>query len=357
MIKLLNRIQIKIVFTLMLMAIVSQYTSLEVAVLVSFGVMALTLIPAYSVKGIARDEVLSRMFSRDLQEKLWPSNEFYVGAQTDPNVAIDQELIEIPQDEDGRAKTVRNPTQFPLPTYSEADTKKSYGSELIATLPQRIGRLNQQLLSYDKRAAKVRKHQATLQDDAANVIAHGWMPTKAEFKRATTGSEVRAASANGAGGNRKRVAKADIFWLMTMFNKLNVPMPGRRLFLNALMYEDLFTIDEFISSEKLRAPGQLSEGALGRVMGFEVFMRSETPQVASDGTTKAWGAASAANDNAAAIAFHPSFVRYAYSAPHAYYEVNNGSYLGDLLNFEIRVGAATSRISETGVLALYEGAE
>lgn len=354
---LINPILIKITFSLMLIAaMVTNGVDFGTASMVTFGIMSLTLIPSASVGMAARDEVLSRIFSNDLQEKLWPSNEFYSGAQSDPNVALDQESIEIPQDEDGVAQTVVNPKEFPLTTYAEVDTKKTYSTDLIATKPQLVTDLNQMLVSYDKRAAKLRKHQNTLADICAMKIAYSWMTSVAGFKRATTSAEARAASAAGATGTRKRIAKADIFWLMTEFNRLNIPMAGRRLLLNAQMYEDLFTIDEFITSDKLRAPGQLSEGALGRIMGFEVYMRSEVPQVATDGTTKAYGAATATTDAAAALAFHPSFVRYAQGTPKVYIQADRGEYLGTTMNAAVRCGGTTSRLSELGVLALYEGA-
>lgn len=354
MYKLFNSVLIKLVFSLILIAgMVSNSVDFGTASMVVGGLMLLTLVPSGAVDGmVARDEVLSRLFSSDLQEKLWPANEFYSGCQTDPNVAIDQESIEIPQDENGYAHTIINPKEFPLRTHTEKDAKKTYTTDLIATEPQLVTDLNQALVSYDKRAAKLRKHQNTLLDICALKIAYSWMTSKSEYKRETTGAVNRAAAVGT--GNRKKVSKDDIMWARTTMNKLNIPMSSRRLLIHPNMEEDLFYIDDFINSDKLRATGELANGSIGRIMGFDIYVRSETPVVAANGANKAYGAASAGDDNAVSLFYHTDMVRYAQGTPKVYISADRGEYLGTVMNAAVRCGGTIGRGSELGVLALYE---
>ncbi|TAE58593.1 MAG: hypothetical protein EAY68_11355, partial [Bacteroidetes bacterium] len=98
------------------------------------GFMPMSWIPA----GVLHNEVIRRIFSADVQTALYPDNSFYNGTQQDANIAIDASEVEIPQDEEGEAQTVVNPTKFPLETYTEEDLKKTYSVDLIATKPQLV---------------------------------------------------------------------------------------------------------------------------------------------------------------------------------------------------------------------------
>lgn len=318
-----------------------------------YGLMPVRLYP----DGVLRNEVISRVFSRDLQEKLYPNNSFYKGAQVDTGIVLDAETIEVPQDEDGEAQIVVNPKSFPLETYAEEDKKKQYTTDLIATKPQLVTDLNQALVSYDKRAAKLRKHMNSLNTQIADRIMYGWMPTNSDFIFQTTSNETRPAKAPGATGNRKRLDKKDIFKAFSMLNDLDVPLDGqRRLVLPAYMYEDLLLIEDFIDADKLRMRGDLSAGQVGEVLGFKVFMRSKTTifTEAANPQKKPIGAAPAQTDNQAALFFHPSFVRYAEGVVKVYVNPDRGEYLGGTMNAAVRGGSMISRLSEIGVGAIVE---
>lgn len=320
------------------------------------GVVVFSLIPRSLPVGVLRDEVISTLFSSDLQEKLYPDNSFYKGAQVDAGAAENDKTVEVPQDEDGEAEVVVNPKVYPLEVISEEDLKKSYDLDLLATKPQLVTDLNQALVSYDKRAAKLRKHANSLNTQVADRIMYAWGPTKADFIRQTTGGTNRVAKAPGATGNRKRIAKEDIFYFFSMFNDLDVPTQGRRMVIPAYMYEDLLLIDEFINGEKLRMRGDLSSGQIGEILGFRVYMRSQTTVYTEAATPvkKAPGAASAVTDNQSALFFHPSFVRYAEGMAKVYINPDRGEYLGTTMNAKVRTGGMISRLSEIGVGALVE---
>jgi hypothetical protein len=309
-----------------------------------------------SMKGTANDEVIRRIFSRELQEMLFPPNEFYTGAQVDEGIVHDADTVEIPQDENGEADYIVNPKKFPLEVTAEEDSKKSYKADHIATKPQLITNLNQALLSYDKRAAKLRKHANTLNTQASNRIANAWGTTKGDYIRQTTSATTRPATLTGTTGNRKRIAKADWIWAFSAMNDLSIPQEGRRVLIPTFMYEDLLYIDDFIDADKLRAQGNLAAGQIGSVLGFAIFMRPQTVVYTEAATPqkKAVGAAVAATDNQAAIFWHPSFVRYAKGAVRAHVDPVDGKWLGGTLNAELRSGGTIGRNSELGVLALVE---
>ena len=305
--------------------------------------------------GALRNEVLSRLFSNDLQEKLFPNNTFFSSAQVDSGVAVNQESVEIPQD-DGDAQVVINPDKYPLDTYTEEDKKKTYSPDLIATKPQLVTDLNQALTSYDKRAAKLRKHENRIRTEIADRIMHGWAPTKDEFIKQTTSANTRAAHAPGATGNRKRVADGDVLQFMSIMNDLDIPMEGRRMVAPAYMYEDLVELMKEQKKYNDAVNVIVEQGSIGVYYGFNIFLRSKTTiyTEAANPSKKAPDAASSGTDNQSIIFWHPSFVRYAEGNVKVYVNLEQGQYLGGTMNAAIRGGGTMSRLSELGVGALVE---
>ena len=322
---------------------------------------------------------MTALFSSDLQKKLWPENTFINGVQSDP-AALDATHVEIPQDEDGYVPTVVNPTQWPLPTYTEEDLKKIYRVDELVTKPIMVRDLNQALITYNKRAAKLEKHRMSLEDQAHVRIAYSWQPTKSANIKPTTGNKdkdgnivTRKSSANdlaAANGslNVLTISEADIFWAMTRMNAMGIPQAGRRIIINPFMYEDLFHIDKFISMDTLRQRGQLQDGVMGQIMGFNIYIRSSSEGLdtgnsgslvsyKADGVTPvAPGATPLATDRGAAIFFHPSYVRYCKGDSRVFIASGEPEYAGATrMNAKLRTGGTISRLSEKGVLALYEG--
>lgn len=307
--------------------------------------------------GALRNEVVRRIFSSDVQQALYPDNSFYAGTQQDNDVAINATEVEIPQDEDGEAQVVINPTKFPLEVYTEEDLKKTYSVDLLATKPQLITDFNLSNLTYDKRATKQRKHISSLEKQLAESIMHAWAATKGEFIKQTTGTDVRAAHAKGATGNRKRVTGDDVLYFMSMFNDLNIPNDGRRrMVVPAYMYEDLIKVIEDKKNYLMTKDIIVDKGAIGILYNFQIFLRNTTVTYTEAATPvlKPIGAAGAATDNQAILFYHPSFVRHAKGQVQTYLNPNQGSFLGTTMNFSLRGGGTKSRLSEIGVAALVE---
>lgn len=354
--KTLTNLLYNLLISMFIMAFASAFLMPTGALITGLIFFLLGFLPVPSVTGVANEEVIRRIFSKDLQDMLFPPNEFYSSAQVDEGITTDAKIIEIPQDENGEADYIVNPKKLPLEVVTEDDTKKTYESDHIVTKPQLITNLNQALVSYDKRAAKLRKHANTINTQAANRIANAWGPTKGDYIRQTTSADTRPATLTGATGTRKRISKADWLWAFSAMNDLNIPQEGRRVLIPTYMYEDLLYIDDFIDADKLKAQGRLEAGQIGSVLGFSIFMRPQTVVYTEDATPvkKAIGAAVAATDNQAAIFFHNSFVRWAKGIVKAYIDPEDGKWLGGTLNAEVRSGGTIGRNSELGVLALVE---
>lgn len=344
---------------MLIAAVLLHFFGPEFTLFIAAVALVYMLVPGNgSAVGSARAEVVRKLFSSDLQKVLWPDDSFYAGAQVD-EAGWEVDEVEIPQDEDGEAEVVVNPTQLPLPIGIEEDKKLSYKADLLVTKPTVVTWNNQLMVSYDKRAAKLEKHRSSLLKQIAERIMYGWSPTKAEFIRQTTGVATRAASAPGATGTRKVAAEADFRWLAERFDRLDIPDDGgRRLVVDPGMKQDVWDI--------MKAYGQGTDlnnflrgyGKLGYLFSFEVYLRSTTQRYTEAATPvkKAVGAATATTDNVASIAFHKRFVRYSKSPVQVWMDAQpRGELAGGIsMNCGVRSGGTISRLSEKGVLALVE---
>lgn len=328
------------------------------ALAVALVLFFVQFVPRNEVKGALRNEVLKKLFSSDLQQVLWDDNSFYAGAQVD-ETAWENEETEIPQDEDGTATVVANPTQLPLPVGIEEDKKKSYKTDQLVTLPTVVTWNNQLLVSYDKRSAKLKKHRLSLEDQIAERILNGWSPTKAEFIRQTTGGTTRPATAPGATGNRKKATEDDFRFIAEKFDRLKIPNDGRRrLLVEPGMKQDVWDVMKAYGSGTDFNNFLRGEGTLGKLFSFQVILRAFTVRYTEAGTPvkKAVGSANAATDNMASVAFHLDHVRYSKSPVQVWMDPYPKPELagGMSMNCGVRSGGTMSRLSEKGVFALVE---
>lgn len=327
--------------------------------LLTVALLVYMFIPGKDMTGsTARAEVVRKLFSSDLQKMLWPDDSFYAGAQTD-EAGWESDEVEIPQDEDGEAEVVVNPTQLPLPISVEEDKKLTYKADLLVTKPTVVTWNNQLLVSYDKRAAKLEKHRSSLLKQISERIMYGWSPTKAEFIRQTTGGTTRPASAPGATGIRKVATEADFRWMAERFDRMDIPDDGgRRLVVDPGMKQDVWDIMKAYGSGTELNNFLRGFGKLGYLFSFEVYLRSTTQRYTEAATPvkKAVGSASATTDNVASIGFHKRFVRYSKSPVQVWMDAQpRGELAGGIsMNCGVRSGGTMSRLSEKGVLALVE---
>lgn len=343
-----------IVFIVM---ILSMFFAPAAVLAVALVLFVAQFMPTRGQAGVARNEVIRRLFSSDLQKLLFPDNSFYSGAQVD-ETGWSVDAVEIPQDEDGEAEVVVNPKDLPLPIGIEEDKKKTYGVDLLVTKPNMVTWSNQLLVSYDKRAAKLEKHRNSLDRQIAERIMYGWAPSQATFIRQTTGGTSRSATAPGGTGTRKIAVEADFLWAFTLFNSLNIPAENRRVVVPPVFLEDILAIQKSWGQGTDKNNTTLANGAVAKIFTFDVFVRSHT-QVYTEAATpvkKAVGAAPATTDNVSAIFYHTRFVRYAKSPIQVWMDGQpRGEYAGGMaMNCGVRSGGTISRLSEIGVAALVE---
>lgn len=270
----------------------------------------------------------------EILEGFYPSNDFlteasnydaFVSGNTlhlaeagvDPDVLVNNAVYPVPF-----AQRTDTPLELPLDTFDTEGTVVR-NAELAE-------------LAYDKTASVIAGHRNALRLSATQRAAHNFAPASdASFTPvlATTGAN---------DGAIKRMSFDDIFKLQNRFDLMNIPQEGRILVLNPLHSMHLHMED----ATRLRAI--MSEG---RVLGFKVYVNTETPRYNNTtGAKVAFGAAPAGTDAASSVAFHKDEVCRAMGTVDMFERLRDPEQKGDIINFQMRFIALPKRSKAIGAI-------
>ncbi len=265
---------------------------------------------------------------------------------------VNGKTVHLPQS--GASPTVvRNRSSYPATAAQRTDTIISYDIQDFTSDPTHVTDLELREVSYDKRADVLMDHQDTINDKVGSFVPYAWAPASASMIVSTSGAD-RTGTAPGATGTRKRITKEDLLSAKEILDSLDIPSEGRVILLNSAMYNDLLRDDDLLDRDFMNN-GNLPDGVVSRVLGFNVFMRSLVGRYATaSNTPKDPDAANAATDNAFALLWHPRFVRYAFDATKVFYDEDKADYYGGLFSAEARCGASVRYTNYRGVVAIRE---
>lgn len=296
-------------------------------------------------------EQITKLFSKDIQENLFPKNEFYKKSKLDANVSADWGVVQVPQAGSTPA-VVKNPSSFPLTVATRTDDVLEYNVDAFATTPIHITDVNEAITNYDKRMDIIKDHVKTLNTRIADEMAYVWAVNAAANKLFTTGAAIPGA-APSATGNRKALTRDDLAALAVMFDKDDVASDERNMLISAAQYEELLKIDSFINFDYMANKPQV-DGQIGEIFGMKVFKRSRNTIYDASNDPKAVGAAAAIDDNLSILAWSDSYVRRAEGTVKLYSDIDNPVYLGSIFNAQVRAGGTKSRTDEKGVYQLIQ---
>jgi len=295
---------------------------------------------------------LTIIFAKDIEANIFPNNEFYMNAKDD-SAFVEGKTVKHPVA--GALPVVEiNRTQLPATITKREDDENSYDLNEFTTDPTLIQDIEEIETNYSKRTNVLSDHIDTLNTKIATFFANLWLPNGSSNIVRTSSTSTRTASAPSASGTRKRVAKADFIAVNTIFNRMDVPTNGRFCVIPAEFLEDLLLIDGFVEADKI-GRANLIEGQIGRLLGFDIFVRSSVGVYTNDGTPvkKALGAAGATADNLAALFWYKGWVNRAKGGIKVYSALDKPEYYGSMFSAMVRAGGKI-RKDKKGVVALVE---
>ena len=125
----------------------------------------------------------------------------------------------------------------------------------------------------------------------------------------------------------------------------------------AEMYNDLLGLDKVLSAE-YNQTGKLPTGVVNRLYGFDIWIRSYATSYSNAATPvlRAPGANALTTANAAALFWHPRFVRFAKGLIKVYSDIDKPEFYGSLFSAMVRGGGRKRYSDGRGVVALIEAA-
>lgn len=296
----------------------------------------------------------TEVWAADIAANLFRNNEFIRRSKND-DVWVENAIVHLPQAGQKPGST-RNRSSLPATIAPRTDTEATYALSEFTSDPTLVKRIEQVEVSYDKRASVLSEHISTLQENVGNYVPYVWCPTGSAIATnfvPTTGG-TRTATAVGATGTRKKILKADVLEAKRIMDRMDIPSNGRVLLLNSDMYNDFLTDAELLTSLNMNQ-GNLPEGVITRIFGFDVMMRSAVGScTVTTNVVKDPAAATATTDNAFALAWHPQFVRFALGEIEVFADENKPEYYGSIFSALVRAGGRAARADFKGVVAIVE---
>ncbi len=299
-------------------------------------------------------ELLRRVFIGDIQKQLFKANDFFNRAKNDDQY-VNSNTVELPHSGANPATEI-NRALVPATISQRTDAASNYSIEEITTDPTLVRLSEAMRVAYNKRADVIEGHVNTIKERAADRALYAWatgLTVSEGHLIKTTGSTRVPGGPATLTGTGKALAKADFIKAKYIMDKDNIPQANRIALITAAMYQDLLGISEFTDSEKFGTPG-LPSGVITKILGFEIYVRSDSVYYNSSDALTAEGAAIAATSRQASLFWQADQVRRAFGNVDVFINERKADYYGDLFSTLVMFGGAPARNDLKGVVALVE---
>lgn len=292
-----------------------------------------------------------------IQGNLFKANDFVMKAHSENDSVLNGVVVYLPQ-AGAKPTVVKNRTTLPATASKRTDTVISYPLDWYTTDPFHIQNAEQAELSYDKMSSVLGEHLATLRDYIGDEMAVKWLTGAVTAGNiVSTSGGATASTETGQTGNRKLLLTEDVKKLMTLMNKKNVAKEGRVLVLESNMLDQLTTSLGVSQYRDFSQYFDAANGVIGKLYGFEIMERSSVGIInAAKDTVDAVGAAIAATDHIACLAFQKDHVTTAMGDIKFYDKTDDPLYYGDVYSADVRFGGRVRRTGAEGVYALVQDA-
>lgn len=291
-----------------------------------------------------------------IEGNLFKGNEFLLASTDASQYVIQGKVVHIPQ-AGATATVVKNRSSLPGTVVQRTDTDITYSLDAYTTDPILIRNAETFELSYQKRESVLTEYEASLRQVTADNILVTWAPSLAARIIRTTGAATDTHLTDTT-GTRARMTADDLKKAANLLNKQNIPQEGRVCVIDADMFDQLTSDLSQTQYRDFSSYYDAANGRLGRLHGFDLYMRSTVVSYtnASTPVVNAYGAAANADDNSAAICFYRGSVERAMGSITAFENMGDPTYYGDIYSFEVRMGARKRRTNEEGLIAIVQAA-
>lgn len=280
------------------------------------------------------------LWKPEIIEFLEKDNEFMKSCVVADEYVLQGKVVHIPQ-AGAPSGVQRNRATLPGVVLQRGDTDVTYVIDDYTTDPVLIPNKDTAELSYDKRQSVLSQDMLILKETAANNLLHLWGKDLTTAQQILTTGAASTATGSGMTGNRKKLTEDDVRAAMTKLNRDSVPQAGRFMIITADQMSEL--LENVNTKAAFFNHPNLKEGVVGRLYGFDFYVRSTVLRFATGGTIKLPEAADATTDNAAALFYQKGVVERAFGDISMFEAKGDPQYYGDLYSFLVRLGGRARR--------------
>ena len=245
---------------------------------------------------------------------------------------------------------VKNRSSFPGTASQRTDYDLTYDINEYSTDPVHLQHSEEVELSYNKRESILKQMKTALADNVHADLVVSWVPSG--YAKVGTSGAAAPAHMSSSTGNRQAMTKADVLAVKNLFDLDDIPQTGRCMLLDAVMYNQLMSSLSESEAAAFNASVDAQRGILGRLYGFDFYMRSTVLRVNAAGTTI--NPTAAATTSAAGIAWQEDCVSRAEGEHKIFDDSDNPLYYGDVMSALVRAGGHYMRNDKKGVAVIYQ---
>jgi len=333
---------------------------------------------------MAVTEVKVKEFQSMLEMQLFPDSSFYKKSKNAGNASADS--VEIPQSAgndvpilggvtsgyDDVANNLGDATA--LTPVIRVNNKKTYSNVIMrAPKPIVFEELQEASLSYVKASNVAEEQGMVLEQAIANYMTIQWAPTIAGNIVETTGlnsagvvqkrdTTNTTGAKGGYSGAVKRFAYSDLIALSLAVTKQNVEGGNWYALLTPELEEDIFRIPEFAEYNKTGIAGTLASGVVGKWGKINFLPARQNDRwnanvlydITSTPVKLAYGGTVNSKCSSAMLVWNDKLVERQEGGIRFFSRKNDPIYMGDIVNWGVRIGGTSRRLDEKGVIAVYE---
>lgn len=289
-----------------------------------------------------------QIWLNSIVELLFASNTF-AARSIDHSAFVTNKTVHVPNA--GSAPSVtKNRSVFPASASQRTDYDLTYDINEYSTNPVHIQNAEQVELSYNKRESVLKQMKSALADSVHIDLALSWVPS-GYAKVGTSGAATPSHLATTT-GNRQAMTKADVLAVKNLFDLDDVPQEGRCILLDAVMYNQLLASLSESEAAAFNASVDAQRGVVGKLYGFDFYMRSTVFRVVAAGTSMSSRAG--ATDSAAGLAWQEDCVSRALGNHELFENEKDALYYGDVMSALVRAGGKYIRNDKKGVAVIYQ---
>lgn len=346
---------IKFLFSMLMLATVASMTAFPFLTFVGLGVIS--LISGGNAQGFTMSGVVKETWRPYIVERFWKDNAFLRNTVADESDAVVAgRIVHIPQP-GSKPTVVKNRSSFPATAVRRTDTDVTYTLDELTTDPTHIPNIDAIHLSYSKQDSVLGDHMAVINETAADDLLQKWGSSSNVAVVKTTGGTAAGtvAPVTGQTGNRLGFHHTDLKKLMTKFNTDNVPKNDRYILIDDNMYEFFYDSLSDNQQKDFSRYVDAENGVVGRLHSFNIMTRSSVLVAASNDSIKALGAAIAATDNLASLAWQKNCLAMAMGDVMMFENKQDATYYGDVYSVLLMLGGRCKRSDGKGVVVVAQG--